>query len=376
MNFELTKEQQMIQEMIRQFVQEKVAPTAVDRDRSGEFPQSLFRSLGELGLLGLPFAEEYGGSDADTTSFAIVVEELATACGSTALGYSAHVSLGAAPIAAFGTEIQKEKFLMPLCRGESLGAFGLTEPGAGSDAGATKTTAVWNNGEFSITGSKCYITNASFAKFITITAKIEGEEGISAFIIPTNAKGVTITTPYEKLGLHSSNTTEIYLEDVRVGEDALLGKRGEGFKQFLHTLDGGRIGIAALGVGLAEGAFRRALDYAKQRTQFGTSIGSFQAIKFKLADMAMQIEVARTMVYKAAWLKDQGRPYKREAAMAKLYASEMSVDVCDEAIQIHGGNGYMKEYEVERMWRDAKLLEIGEGTSEVQRMVIARSYGL
>ncbi|TDL34518.1 acyl-CoA dehydrogenase [Jeotgalibacillus sp. S-D1] len=378
MNFDLTQEQKMIQRTIREFAQEVVAPGALDRDRSKSFPKDEFKQLAELGMMGLPFAEEYGGAGADTTSFAIVTEELSRACGSTGITYSAHISLGGAPIQMFGTHEQKEKYLPQICSGESFGAFGLTEPNAGSDAGGTQTTAKEDGNDFVINGNKSYITNASYAKYLALTAITgmkDGQKEISAIVVPTDEEGFTVIDNYEKMGLHSSNTTELVLEDVRVSQENLLGKRGEGFRQFLMTLDGGRIGIGAMAVGIAQAAYERALSYSKERHQFGRPISSFQVTQFKLADMAMKIELARTMVYKAAWLKDQGRKFSKEASMAKLYASEICMEVCDEAIQIHGGYGYMKEYHVERYLRDAKLLEIGEGTSEVQRMVISREIG-
>ncbi len=378
MNFDLTKEQEMIRKLIRDFAEAEVAPGADERDRTGEFPKEIFEKLSELGIMGLPFSEQYGGGEADTTSFAIVVEELSRVCGSTGITYSAHISLGGAPLNLFGTHEQKEKYLTPICTGESFGAFGLTEPNAGSDAGGTQTTAVLEGDEWVINGSKCFITNASYAKHLAVTAitdRSKGTNGISAFIVPTDAPGFTVISNYEKLGLHSSNTTELIMENVRVPKENLLGKEGHGFKQFLATLDGGRIGIGAMAVGLAQGAYEKALQYAQERKQFGKSLSTFQAIQFKLADMAMNIELARTAVYKAAWLKDQGRSFKKEAAIAKLFASEICMRVCDQAVQIHGGYGYMKEYQVERFFRDAKLLEIGEGTSEVQRMVIAREIG-
>jgi len=378
MNFDLTSEQEMIKRTIRLFADEEVAPGALDRDRTKQFPIEIFKQLAEMGIMGLPFPEEYGGGGADTVSFAIVVEELSRGCGSTGITYSAHISLGGAPLYLFGTEEQKQQYLTPICTGESFGAFGLTEPNAGSDAGGTRTTAKEINGEFIINGNKCFITNASYAKHLALTAitgEKDGKKEISAIIVPTNADGFTVIDNYEKMGLNSSNTTELVLEDVRVPAENLLGKRGEGFRQFLITLDGGRIGIGAMAVGIAQGAYEKALTYAKERKQFGKSISSFQAIQFKLADMAMKIELARNMVYKAAWLKDKGRPFSKEAAMCKLYASEICMEVTDQAVQIHGGYGYMKEYHVERMMRDAKLLEIGEGTSEVQRMVISRLIG-
>lgn len=378
MNFDLTTEQKLIQKTIREFSEAEVAPGAEQRDKDKRFPKEIFQKLGELGMMGLPFPEEYGGADSDTISFAIVVEELSRACGSTGITYSAHISLGGAPLHLFGTKEQKLKYLTPICTGESLGAFGLTEPNAGSDAGGTQTEAILENNQFIINGNKCFITNASFAKHIALTA-ITGRHGakkeISAIIVPTNAEGFKVIDNYEKMGLNASNTTELVLEDVHVPEENLLGKRGEGFRQFLITLDGGRIGIGAMAVGIAQAAYEKALTYAKERKQFGKSLSSFQAIQFKLADMAMKIELARNMVYKAAWLKDQGRNFSKEASMAKLYASEICMEVTNQAVQIHGGYGYMKEYHVERFMRDAKLLEIGEGTSEIQRMVIARSIG-
>jgi alkylation response protein AidB-like acyl-CoA dehydrogenase len=378
MNFDLTSEQAMIKRTIREFAEEEVAPGAIERDKTKQFPTEIFKKLGELGMLGLPFPEEYGGAGADTVSFAIVTEELSRACASTGITYSAHISLGGAPINLFGTEEQKQKYLTPICTGESLGAFGLTEPNAGSDAGGTQTTAKEADGEFLINGSKCFITNASFAKHLALTAITGDHNGmkeISAIIVPTDASGFTVIDNYEKMGLNASNTTELVMENVRVPVENLLGKKGEGFKQFLITLDGGRIGIGAMAVGVAQAAYEKALQYAQERKQFGKSLSKFQAIQFKLADMAMKIELARNMVYKAAWLKDQGRPFSKEASMCKLYASEIAMQVADQAVQIHGGYGYMREYEVERYMRDAKLLEIGEGTSEVQRMVIARLIG-
>ncbi|URM34081.1 acyl-CoA dehydrogenase [Cytobacillus firmus] len=378
MNFDLTAEQNMILKTIREFAQEEVAPGALERDRTKEFPVEVFKKMADLGLMGLPFPEEYGGAGADTVSFAIVTEELSRACASTGITYSAHISLGGAPLYLFGTEEQKKKYLVPICTGESFGAFGLTEPNAGSDAGGTRTTAVEKDGEYIINGNKCFITNASYAKHLALTAvtgEVDGKKEISAIIVPTDAEGFTVIDNYEKMGLNASNTTELVLEDVRVPTEHLLGKKGEGFKQFLITLDGGRIGIGAMALGIAQAAYDKALQYAKERQQFGRSLSNFQAIQFKLADMAMKIELARNMVYKAAWLKDQGRPFAKEASMCKLYASEICMEIADQAVQIHGGYGYMKEYHVERYMRDGKLTEIGEGTSEVQRMVIARLIG-
>lgn len=378
MNFDLTEEQQMIQKMIREFSEEQVAPGAVERDRTKAFPIDVFKQLSDMGVMGLPFPEEYGGGGSDTISFAIVTEELSRACASTGITYSAHISLGGAPLDLFGTDEQKKKYLTPICTGESFGAFGLTEPNAGSDAGGTQTTAKEEGDEFVINGSKVYITNASYAKHLAITAITGNDDGnkeISAIIVPTDAEGFTIIDNYEKMGLHASNTTELVLDNVRVPKENLLGKRGNGFKQFLVTLDGGRIGIGAMAVGIAQAAYERALQYSKERKQFGRTLSQFQITQFKLADMAMKIELARNMVYKAAWLKDEGRPFTKEAAMCKLYASEIAMEIANEAVQIHGGYGYMREYEVERMMRDAKLLEIGEGTSEVQRIVISKLIG-
>ncbi|MBS4199695.1 acyl-CoA dehydrogenase family protein [Bacillus sp. FJAT-49732] len=378
MNFDLSPEQMMIKKTIHEFAQEEVAPGAVERDRNKKFPIDIIAQLSSLGIMGLPFPEKYGGAGADTISFAIVTEELSRACGSTGITYSAHISLGAAPIYLFGTEEQREKYLVPLCIGKSIGAFGLTEPNAGSDAGGTNTTAIKRDNEYIINGNKCFITNASFAKFLSLTAvtgQKNGRKEISAIIVPTDANGFTIIDSYDKMGLNASNTTELVLEDVMVPQDNLLGKEGEGFKQFLQTLDGGRIGIGAMAVGIAQAAFDKALAYSKERKQFGKSLAQFQITQFKLADMALKIELARNMVYKAAWLKDQGRIFSKEASICKLYASEICMEITSQSVQILGGYGYMREYEVERMMRDAKLLEIGEGTSEIQRMVIAREVG-
>ncbi|MFN7251329.1 MAG: acyl-CoA dehydrogenase [Anaerobacillus sp.] len=376
MNFELTKEQQMIKEMVRDFAKKEIAPFAIELDKTERFPIETFMKMGELGLLGIPFPEEYGGSGGDTISYILAVEEIGKACGSTGLSYAAAISLGASPLFYFGTEEQKREHLVPLASGKSLGAFGLTEPNAGSDAGGTQTKAVVDGDDFVINGEKCWITNTSFARTVIVTAVTgkdeRGKNRISAIIVPTDTPGLTINTPYEKMGVRASNTTELVLEDVRVPKTNLLGDPERGFSQFLYTLDGGRISIASLAVGIAQAAFEAALKYSRERKQFGKKIASFQAIQFKLSDMAMEIELARNMVLKAAWLKDQNKQFKKEAAYAKLFASEMATRVCNQAIQIHGGYGYMQEYQVERYLRDAKLMEIGEGTSEIQRLVIAR----
>ncbi|MEW9195784.1 MULTISPECIES: acyl-CoA dehydrogenase family protein [Bacillus amyloliquefaciens group] len=376
MNFQLTKEQQMVREMVRDFAKNEIAPKAHEVDQSAVFPIDTFKKIGELGLLGIPFPEEYGGAGGDTISYAAAVEEIGKACGSTGLSYAAAVSLGASPLYYFGTEQQKQEHLVPLASGKALGSFGLTEPNAGSDAGGTQTKAEKKGDDYVINGEKCWITNANYARTVIVTAvtgkNSAGKPIISALIVPTDTPGFTITNPYDKMGVRGSDTAELVLEDVRVPADNLLGDPEKGFKQFLYTLDGGRISIAALAVGIAQGALEASLSYAKERKQFGSPISSFQAIQFKLADMAMEIDLARQMVLKAAWLKDQNLPFTKEAAFAKLYASEMAVRTCLQAIQIHGGSGYMKECGVERMLRDAKLMEIGEGTSEIQRMVIAR----
>ncbi|MBH0229446.1 acyl-CoA dehydrogenase [Halobacillus yeomjeoni] len=379
MNFELTKEQEMTRKMVRDFAENVIQPRAVDIDKTGEFPEDIFEEMGKLGLLGIPFPEEYGGSDGDTVTYALAVEEIGRVCGSTGLSYAAAVSLGASPIYYFGTEEQKQEFLTPLAKGEGLASFGLTEPNAGSDAGGTKTRAELKGDHYVINGEKCWITNAEYARSITVTAvsgkRDDGKNIISAFIIPKDTPGMKITSPYDKMGVRGSNTSEIILEDVKVPKENILGDPQKGFKQFLYTLDGGRISIAALAVGIAQASLDRALAYAKERKQFGQPISNFQAIQFKLADMAMEVELARNMVLKSAWLKDKGRNFTKESAYAKLFASETAFRSSNQAIQIHGGYGYMREYEVERFLRDAKLLEIGEGTSEIQRMVIARQLG-
>ncbi|MED3662335.1 acyl-CoA dehydrogenase [Ureibacillus terrenus] len=379
MDFELTKEQLMIQEMVRDFAEKEIKPYARENDQQSRFPIETFKKMGELGLLGIPFPEEYGGSGGDTISYAIAVEEIGKACGGTGLSYAAAISLGASPIYYFGTEEQKQKWLVPMAKGEALGSFGLTEPNAGSDAGGTRTKAVLDGDEYVINGEKCFITNAGYARQIIVTAvtgeREDGKKIITSFIVPTDAPGVTIRCDYDKLGVRASNTCEIVLENVRVPKENILGDPKRGYSQFLHTLDGGRISIAALSVGIAQAAYEKALQYAKERYQFGQPISKFQAIQFKLADMAMEIELARNMVYKAAWLKDNKKPFSKEAAFAKLFTSEMGFRVCNQALQIHGGYGYMKDYDVERHLRDIKLMEIGEGTSEVQRLVISRLIG-
>lgn len=379
MNFELTKEQQMIRNMVRDFAQAEIAPHARELDKTHSFRKESFERMGELGLLGIPFPEEYGGAGGDTISYALAVEGIGRACGGTGLSYAAAVSLGATPFYNFGTEEQKQEYLVPLAQGKTLGAFGLTEPNAGSDAGGTQTKAVLEGDEWVINGEKQWITNAEYSRQIVVTAVTgkdeRGKNIITAIIVPTDTPGVKIRSDYDKMGVRASNTCEIILDNVRVPKENVLGDEKKGFGQFLNTLDGGRISIAALSVGIAQSAFDKALKYAQERQQFGKPISKLQAIQFKLADMAMEIELARNMVHKAAWLKDNGKPFKLEAAYAKLFASEMGFRTCNQAIQIHGGYGYMEEYDVERHLRDIKLMEIGEGTSEIQRVVISRNLG-
>ncbi len=378
MDFALSESQLMIRQMVSDFATKELAPIAADLDRESRFPHEIIKKMAALDLFALPFSEEYGGTGDGYLAYVIAIEEISKACASTGITYAAHCSIGTGPVYLFGTEEQKKKWVTPCAKGEILAAFGLTEPDAGSDAGGTKTTAVLEGNEWVINGTKCFITNASHAGMVIVTAVTEpgqGTRGISSFIVPTETPGYSVTAPYEKLGLKASDTAEIVLEDVRVPQDCLLGKRGEGFKQFMKVLDGGRISIGALSVGIAQAALDAALAYAKERKQFGQTISKFQAIQFKLADMATRIELARLAVHRAAWLKDQGLPFTRESAIAKLFASETSVAAALEAIQIFGGYGYTKEYPVERYLRDAKLMEIGEGTSEVQRLVIARQLG-
>ncbi len=375
MDFALTEEQQMIRKMVRDFAEKEIMPIAPETDKTGEFPWETIRKMGRLGLLGLPIPEEYGGAGADNVSFAIALEEIARACGSTALTLDAHTSLASEPIYFFGTEEQKQKYLVPLARGEKLGAFGLTEPASGSDAGATQTRAVLDGDEWVINGQKIFITNGSIADVVIITAVTDpekGTRGISSFIVEKDTPGFRAGRDEEKMGLKGSVTSELFFEDCRVPKENLLGKEGEGFKQFLITLDGGRIAIAAMALGLAQAAFEKAVAYSKERVQFGQPIANFQAIQWMIAEMAAELDAARLLIHRAAWLKDRGVRFTKEAAMAKMYASEAAERACHKAIQIHGGYGYTKEYEVERIYRDQRLCTIGEGTSEIQRLVIAR----
>lgn len=371
----LNEEHQQLREMARRFADEVVAPQARGIDEAEEFPADVVRQMGELGFLGLPYPEKYGGAGMDTLAYAIAVEEIARACGSTAITLAAHVSLGCGPVYANGTEEQKMKYLVPMAKGEVLGAFGLTEPDAGSDAAGTRTRAEKVDGGWRINGSKIYITNGSVAKYITFTARTDskkGTKGISAFIMDTDTDGFKVGKREKKMGLRGSDTVEVVFENCFVPQEGLLGDPSGGFKAFMRTLTGGRISIGALALGLAQGAYEHSVRYSKERKQFDQPIANFQAVQFMLADMATKIEGARLMVYHAAMLKDAGSDYVKEASMAKLYASEIANWVTDKAIQVHGGMGYCRDVPVERMHRDAKLMEIGEGTSEIQRMVIAR----
>lgn len=384
MDFDFSEEQKLIRMTAREFAQAEIAPVIAEFDRKSEFPYEIVAKMADLGLMGLPIPDEYGGAGADTLSYALAVEEISRVDASTGITLAAHISLGTMPFLMFGTHEQKQKYIPPLASGEKLWGFGLTEPGAGSDAGATQTRAVLESGRWTINGAKSFITNSGtrITGGVTITAVTaagdagEGNPEISNLIVPAGTEGFGVAKEYEKMGWRSSDTHELAFRDAKVPEEHLLGPRGDGFKQFLTILDGGRIGVAALSVGLAQACLDASLKYAKERTQFGLSIGKFEAIQFKLADMATSIEHARLMTYKAAWLKDQGREFAMTAGMAKLYSSRVATLAADEAVQIHGGYGIMEEYPVARYWRDAKIGEIGEGTSEIQRLVIARMMGL
>jgi short-chain 2-methylacyl-CoA dehydrogenase len=376
-NFDLGPEHELLRETVRRFAAERIAPVAEELDREKRFPYEIVSELAELGLMGMTIPEEYGGGGTDTLSYAICIEELTRVDSSVAITVAAHHSLGTLPIYLFGNEEQQRRWLPDLAAGTKLAAFGLTEAGAGSDAGATRTTARLESGEWVIDGSKIFITNAGtdITSCVTITA-VTGDGEISNLIVPNGTPGYSISAPMQKLGWRASDTRELGFQAVRVPEENLLGPRGEGFRQFLQILDGGRISVAAMGVGLAQGCFDLAFRYAQERVQFGKPIGHFQSVSEKLVDMATEIEAARLLVYKAAWEKDQGRAFARTAAMAKLYSGELSHRVANDALQIHGGYGFMDEYPISRLYRDQKILEIGEGTNEVQRMVIAKHLGL
>jgi len=384
-DLDLSSEHQLLRSTIRDFMVAEVAPVVEEHEREHRFPVEVVRRLGEMGWLGIPIPEDEGGAGMDTLAYAIAVEEIGRVWGSLGLIVAAHTSLGCGPLHLAGTADQKERFLVPMASGKVLGAYGLTEPGAGSDAGGTRTTARLEGGsggngdgggEWVIDGGKRFITNAGQAGTYVLTAKTgareDGAAEISAFIVPADTPGFRVVRIEDKLGLHASTTGELAFDGCRVPAANLLGERGDGFKMFLKILDGGRISIGALAVGLAQAAYDAAVPYAQTREQFGRPIGSFQGVAFMIADMATEIEAARSLVWKAAWLKDQGRDYSLTAAQAKLFASEVSSRVTNAAIQVHGGYGYVTEYPVERFMRDAKLTEIGEGTSQVQRLVIAR----
>jgi short/branched chain acyl-CoA dehydrogenase len=376
MQFDLTEEQQQIRRLVRDFADGEVRPVAEELDREKRFPYEIVAKLGELGLMGIPYPEEYGGGGADTLSYALAIEELARVDSSVAITVAAHTSLGTWPLYAFGSEEQKADWMPRLCSGERLGAFGLTEPEAGSDAGNTRTRAELDGDEWVINGAKQFITNSGtdISGFVTITART-GDDEVSNILVANGTPGYEVGEPYRKMGWNASDTRPLAFEDCRVPEDNLVGPRGQGFKQFLQTLDGGRIGVSAMGVGLAQGALDEALAYAKERVAFGKPISKYQAIQAKLADMSTEIEAARLLTYRAALEKDDGRSFSLTAAQAKLKTGRLAVRATEEAVQIHGGYGYIEEYPVCRFYRDAKILTIGEGTDEVQQMVIARALG-
>jgi len=376
-NYELSDEQELLRRTVREFSQTRVAPVAEELDREERFPYELVSELAELGLMGIPIPEEYGGAGADTVSYAIAVEELTRIDSSVAITVAAHTSLGTMPIFLYGDERQKQEWLPELASGRKLAAFGLTEPDAGSDAGATRTRADLRDGEWIVNGSKIFITNAGtdITACVSITA-LTGEGEISNIVVPNGTAGYEISAPMHKLGWHASDTRELSFKDCAVPEGNLLGPRGRGFAQFMEILDGGRISVAAMGVGLAQGAYDLAFAYAKEREQFGRPIAKFQAVQFALADMSTEIDAGRQLVYRAAWLKDEGRPFALAAAQAKLYTGLLSSRAVNAALQIHGGYGFMAEFPISRLYRDQKILEIGEGTNEVQRMVIAKHLGL
>jgi short-chain 2-methylacyl-CoA dehydrogenase len=378
MDLDLTEEQAAFRDLVREFAAEVVAPAAPEFDRTGEFPLEIVRRLGELGVFGLPFPEDVGGVGADLTTLCLCLEELGRADCSVAITVEAAVGLGANPIFRFGTDEQKREWLEPMCRGEVLGAFGLTEPGGGSDARAIRTRARLAEGEWQVDGSKAFITNCGTAlsKVCTVAARDEEGGDVTTILVPLDAPGVTVGPPYRKIGWHASDTHELSFDGVRVPGANLLGARGRGYAQFLEILDDGRVAIAALSTGLARACLEESVKYATEREAFGRQIGAFEALQFKIADMKVKVENARSAYLRAAWLRDKGRPFKTEAAIAKLYASEIAVDCARDAVQVHGGYGYIEEFPVARYYRDAKVLEIGEGTNEIQRLLIARSLGL
>ncbi|MFH1550333.1 MAG: acyl-CoA dehydrogenase [Planctomycetota bacterium] len=376
MPYNLTEDQLAIREMVRDFALNEVEPIAAEVDENSRFPEETFKKMADLGLMGVPFPEEFGGAGADNVSYAITVEEISRVCGSTGLSLAAHTSLGTAPIYEFASEEQKRKYVPDLASGKKLGAFGLTEPNAGSDAAGTQTTAVRDGDHYIVNGSKIFITNANYASTFIITAmtdKSKGAHGISAFIMEKDTPGFKVGKKDEKLGTRGSDWAELVFEDCRIPAENLVGNEGEGFIFFMKTLDGGRVSIGSMALGIAQGALDKSIEYAKERVQFGRPLAKFGAIQEKLATMATEVEAARHLVYASARLKDAKKIYTQQAAMGKLFASEVAVRAAREAIQIYGGNGFSREYPVERYFRDAKLCEIGEGTSEVQRLVIARN---
>jgi len=376
-DFEFSDEQKAFRKVVREFAEAEIAPYAEEWDRTHEFPTETVLKMGELGLFGLPFPAEYGGSEADFTTLCIAIEELARVDQSMAITLEAGVGLGINPIAVYGSPEQKERWLPDLVAGRSLAAFGLTEPDAGSDAGATKTRAILDGDEWVINGSKAFITNSGtdITSLVTITART-GQDEISTIVVPADTPGLTVEPPYRKMGWHASDTHGLRFDDCRVPKENLLGERGRGFHQFLAILDDGRIAVAAMATGVLQACLEHSVAYAKERTAFGRPIGANQAIAFKCADLETMTEAARLLTYKAAWLKDQGLPFKQAAAVAKLYAAEAAVTATREATQIFGGYGFMDETPVARQYRDAKILEIGEGTNEIQRLVISRGLGL
>jgi len=376
MDFELTDEQELIREAVREFADTELAPIAAEVDRDHRFPAELIPKLADLNLMGMPYPEKMGGAGADYLSYVIAIEELSRACATTSVIVSAHSSLATWPIYKFGTPAQQDKYLPEMTSGRRLGAFALTEPGAGTDAGAGTTTAVLKGDEYVLNGSKIFISNAPYAEIYIVFAKTDpsvGTRGMSAFIVERDTPGFSVGEAEHKLGIRGSSTPPLYFSDCHIPADALLGGEGDGFKVAMQTLDGGRIGIAAQALGIAQAALDASVSYAKERVQFGKPIATLQAIQWMIADMATEIDAARLLVYRAASCVDNQRPYSTEGAMAKLFASETATRVAGKAIQIHGGYGYTESYPVERNWRDAKITEIYEGTSEVQRMVIARS---
>ena len=375
MDFTPTKEQQMVRDTVRDFAEKELKPIAAELDATGKYPWPVLRKMGELNIMGMTVPKEWGGAGCDSVSYMIAIEELAKVCGSTSVIMAVHNSVCCYPLYKYGTDEQREKFLRPLVSGEWVGGFAITEPGAGSDAGAVRTKAILEGDNYILNGDKIFITSGTEAGVILVFASTDpekGTRGLSAFIVQKGTPGFTYGTVEEKMGVRASDTAELVFEDCAIPKENLLGQEGEGFKIGMETLDGGRVGIAAQAVGIAQAALEESIKYAKEREQFGRPIGKFQAIQWKLAEMATKIEAARFLVHHAAYLKDQNRPYSKESAMAKLYASKIAVEVTNEAVQIHGGYGYTKDYPVERYFRDAKITEIYEGTSEIQRLVIAR----